>query len=67
MPRRFWVVGLAFWPGLVQFESVQEVAGLLLGSFLASVLNVVIVSQWVWNEAQMPGCSDLLAILAFVS
>jgi hypothetical protein len=67
MRRRFRIVALAFWPGLAQIWSGQEVLGLLLGLFFAWALNLAIVSRWIWIEAFAPAWVDFLAILAVVS
>lgn len=67
MTRQYRIVALSIWPGLAQVWSGQEILGLLLGLFFASVLNLAVVGRWIWFEAFPPGWSDFFAYLAAIT
>lgn len=61
MPRRFWIAFLSMWPGLPQIWTGQETLGLLLAGFFAAVLNLTILSRWVWTSWFAPGVPAFLS------
>ena len=64
MPRRLWIAALCVWPGLPQVWAGQEVLGLILATSFAAVLNLALVSRWIWTEAFAAGGPEFLATLA---
>jgi hypothetical protein len=66
MARQVRIVALAFWPGLAQIWSGQEILGILLGMFFAAALNVAVIGRWIWLEALPVGWADFFATLAGV-
>jgi hypothetical protein len=67
MPRQLRIVALSIWPGLAPFGSGQDVLALLLGEFFASVLNLAVVTRWIWLETFPQGWSDFFMTLAVVT
>ncbi len=63
-PRRNWIALLSFWPGLAQIWTGQELLGLILAGFFAVVVNVAILSRWVWTGWLAPTWPPFLAALA---
>ncbi len=54
MPKRLWIALLSAWPGLPQIWSGQEALGLFLATFFAVVLNLALVSRFVWTDLVGP-------------
>jgi len=50
MPRRVWIAALSVWPGLPQVWSGQEILGLILASWFAAMLNLALVTRFLWTE-----------------
>ena len=65
MPKRLWISLLSVWPGLPQIWSGQEVLGLILAGLFGAMLNLAIVTRFVWTELVAPGVPGFLAAGAF--
>lgn len=64
MPKRLWIAGLGVWPGLAQIWSGQDVLGMFLALAFAILLNLTLVSRYIWTEAFAPGWPGVFALLS---
>lgn len=67
MPKRLWIALLSFWPGLPQVWSGQEVLGLFLASLFAILLNLALVSRYVWTEMFSPTITQFVGFAAAIT
>ncbi len=64
MPKRLWIALLSFWPGLPQVWSGQEALGLFLAILFAVVLNLTLVSRFVWTDLFGPTLASFFGFAA---
>ncbi len=64
MPRRLSIALLSVWPGFAQIWTGQEVLGLILAAMFAVMLNLAILSKFLWTEAFAPVLPEFFAAAA---